>query len=80
MDAVRNKGLIVPKDMSIVGFDDIERARTVKPSLTTVRVFTEEIGKVAVRKIIERIEDKTKMPDKTVILTELVKRESCQKR
>lgn len=47
-----NSGLKVPEDLSIVGFDDIEPSRLVTPSLTSVRVQKEEIGRVSVRELL----------------------------
>jgi len=37
MDAIRSRGLRVPEDISIIGFDDIPQAAMVRPALTTVR-------------------------------------------
>jgi DNA-binding LacI/PurR family transcriptional regulator len=42
-------GLHVPRDLSIVGFDDIELARLLQPELTTVAIPAEEIGKTSIR-------------------------------
>ncbi len=53
--AARNRGLRVPDDLSITGFDDIALAREVDPPLTTVHVPKEMLGAVAVRKLMERI-------------------------
>lgn len=48
--------LKVPGDVSIVGFDDIEFARMIRPKLTTVGMPTAEMGTEAVRRIVELIE------------------------
>jgi len=47
MDAVREAGLSVPGDVSVVGFDDIPLARRVVPGLTTVRQPIDELGRLA---------------------------------
>jgi LacI family transcriptional regulator len=47
--ALREAGLRVPQDVSVVGYDDIPLAQDVSPALTTVRIPTEEIGRAAVR-------------------------------
>lgn len=47
--ALREAGLRVPQDVSVVGYDDIPLAQDVWPALTTVRIPTEEIGRAAVR-------------------------------
>ena len=76
--AARDKGLSIPQDISIVGFDDIEVSSQIHPALTTVRVPREEMGALAVKKLIGRINDKSKKPRKTKLPTELVVRKSCK--
>jgi len=53
--AAKDRGLHIPEDISITGFDDIALAREVDPPLTTVHVPKEMLGAVAVRKLMERI-------------------------
>jgi LacI family transcriptional regulator len=53
----RSSGLSVPKDVSIVGFDDVELAAQVDPPLTTVRVPARHIGHVIANYILRRLED-----------------------
>ncbi|MDO0916600.1 LacI family DNA-binding transcriptional regulator [Streptomyces sp. DT2A-34] len=73
--ALREAGLRVPGDVSLVGFDDVPFAVDLTPSLTTVRVPYEELGRTAVRLALEREENIT--GDNQVILsTQLVIRES----
>jgi LacI family transcriptional regulator len=75
--AAREIGLGVPDDLAIVGFDDIEVASHTHPPLTTMRVPKEEMGALAVRKIVERIETGGRPSEKTLIAVELVIRGSC---
>ncbi|MGW7683123.1 substrate-binding domain-containing protein [Kribbella sp. NPDC054772] len=49
MEAARARGLRVPEDLSLVGFDDTEVARLASPPLTTVRQPLREMGAVALR-------------------------------
>ncbi|MGN9841046.1 LacI family DNA-binding transcriptional regulator [Nonomuraea sp. H19] len=49
MEAARERGLRVPEDLSIVGFDDTQIARMASPPLTTVRQPLREMGGVALR-------------------------------
>jgi DNA-binding LacI/PurR family transcriptional regulator len=52
---VRSAGLRVPEDVTVVGFDDIELAPYVEPSLTTVRQATDEMGRWAVNKLLDLV-------------------------
>ncbi|WP_431113321.1 substrate-binding domain-containing protein [Variovorax paradoxus] len=47
IDECRRRGIRVPEDLSITGFDDIEHAAIVVPPLTTVKVPTQDIGVLA---------------------------------
>jgi LacI family transcriptional regulator len=55
IDAANEAGISVPGDISLVGFDDNAVARTVRPSLTTVRQPLEEMGEMACKLVAERI-------------------------
>lgn len=52
-------GLVVPEDISITGFDDIELARIVSPALTTVHVPHREMGRKAARELVNMVERKS---------------------
>ena len=75
--AAREAQLKVPDDLAVVGFDDIEVATHTHPPLTTMRVPKEEMGTLAVRKIVELIDSGDKFNEKTLIATELIVRGSC---
>ena len=79
MKAIKSKGLSVPEDISVVGFNDDEIAAHLEPPLTTIRAFKEQMGEMAVRKILERIKNREIPPVKVTLPTELVIRESCAK-
>ena len=79
MNLCREKGLRIPDDLSLVGFDDIESSLWAQPSLSTVRVRTEEMGKLAARRLIEKIEDPSTPPTHILVGTELILRESVKK-
>jgi len=74
--ALKESNLRVPEDVAIVSFNDIEMASYASTPLTTVKVHTEEMGRVGVRLLIERIKGR-KIPLKVIVPTELVIRESC---
>lgn len=78
IQACKDKGVKVPNDMSIVGFDDIDTSPWSRPALTTVRVLTEEMGKLAARRLIEKIEDPEMVPTHILVGTELIVRDSVK--
>lgn len=77
------KGYKVPEDISIIGFaDGILASRRLSPSLTTVSQHGIEIGEVAAKKLIERLEEpegETSDYETIVIKTKLKERESTRK-
>lgn len=76
LEAARVRGLRVPEDVSVVGFDDTEVARLLSPPLTTVRQPLREMGAVALRTAL-RLADGEKLESHHVELaTELVIRGS----
>ncbi len=77
MDAARESGLRIPNDLSIIGFDDIPQASLVYPKLTTVRQPLEQMGRVAVKMLLEQIEDRSRSPQRVTLATELIIRDSC---
>jgi LacI family transcriptional regulator len=71
-----DRGLRVPEDVSVAGFDDIDVASYLVPPLTTVRVNAEEVGRTAGRLIFERMNDPERPLQSIRIPAELVKRTS----
>ena len=75
--ALRNKNIRVPEDVSLVGFDDVESARTGKAFLTTISQPRYEIGKKAIDLVIDLFETGVPGISRQVKLpTSLVVRES----
>jgi LacI family transcriptional regulator len=75
--ALKEAGLRVPEDVSVVGFDDILSAAYSTPSLTTVRQPLTEMGKRGAEILLERIANRGKeSPAEVVMSPELVVRES----
>lgn len=80
--AARERGVGVPADLAIVGFDDVAMAAEATPALTTVRVFTDRIGVAAARVLLGMVAGDDAMARSgagvTVLVgTELVVRRSC---
>lgn len=74
--AFRRHGLEVPRDISIVGFDDIAFASLIEPALTTVNLPRREMGKCAVKALLETINTPTQNGLEIAISTKLVVRQS----
>jgi DNA-binding LacI/PurR family transcriptional regulator len=55
IDAIREAGLTIPHDISLVGFDDVHEASMLRPALTTIVVPRRQMGRLAVRLLAERI-------------------------
>jgi LacI family transcriptional regulator len=76
MDAVRSRGLRIPKDISIIGFDDVSQAALVRPALTTVRQPLEEMGRVAAQMLLSRLKNPEQEIKRVELPTELIVRDS----
>lgn len=75
--ALKDVGLRVPEDVSVVGFDDIQSAAYSTPSLTTVRQPLLEMGKRGAQILLERIANReASYPAEIVMTPELIVRES----
>ena len=77
--AATELGLKIPDDISMVGFDDIDMARMATPPLTTVRVYKEELGSVAVRSLRQLLNEDETINSTTIIPVRLVERQSVKR-
>lgn len=78
MRALRARGMEVPRDISIIGFDDIPAAAQAWPPLTTMRVPKAAMGEKATQRIVQKIEEPPgAAPHEIVFTPELVVRESA---
>ncbi len=76
--AIQEMGLKVPDDVSIIGFDDIELAKMSSPQLTTIRVYKEEMGSIAVRLLLQHLRCEINKPVTSIVPTRLVERSSVK--
>ena len=76
--AVEKMDIKIPDEISVISIDDIDMAKYIKPSLTTIHVPKEELGRFAVKLLADRMETGRTMPVKTELPFELVIRESCR--
>ncbi|WP_064094281.1 LacI family DNA-binding transcriptional regulator [Rossellomorea aquimaris] len=77
IEAIKEQGLRVPEDISIVGYDDIEMSSYITPKLTTIRQDTDLIGTKAAKLLMHQILQKQKVKITEVVPVELMIRESC---
>jgi len=76
MDAVRSRGLRIPEDISILGFDDVPQAALVRPALTTVHQPLEQMGRVATQMLLGRLKNPQQEITRIELPTELIVRGS----
>ena len=76
--AMTEKGIRVPRDISVVGFDDLPFSEIANPPLTTRRVPKQEMGQLAVRRIVEIINQKDGLKTKIQVCTTFIERESVR--
>ncbi len=77
MQTLLQLGVAIPGDMRIVGFDDVKYANLLPVPLTTLRQPCHEIGAVAVRLMLERLENPNMSPRTISLSCEIVVRRSC---
>jgi len=77
MRTLQERGMAVPEDVAVVGFDDGDLAPYVSPPLTSVFVPRWEMGEVAARRLLELVQGKESRARQIILATELVVRHSC---
>jgi LacI family transcriptional regulator len=77
IQSLKRRGIRVPRDMSVIGFDDAPRCTEIDPNITTVKVPKEEIGAECARFLIQKISSNEPITGARVIPTKLVIRDSC---
>ncbi len=80
MKALQERGYRIPEDVSIVGFDDLSFSAISSPALTTLRVPNKEMGKIAVRRLVELVEGiGTDTVTKTQVCPSIIYRDTVKK-
>jgi DNA-binding LacI/PurR family transcriptional regulator len=80
LKALREAGLRVPEDVSLIGFDDLDMVEYVTPPLTTVRIYKEAIGSTAVKTLLLRAADMEARRVTSTLDVELIIRDSVRSR
>ncbi|MCH1624549.1 LacI family DNA-binding transcriptional regulator [Ferdinandcohnia quinoae] len=79
MKVIKEEGLRVPEDISIIGFDDIPLAKHIDPPLTTIKQDKELIGRQSAVLLLDEINGVLKNRNGKVIPVQLIKRHSCRR-
>ena len=75
MHQAARRGLRVPSDLSVVGFDDLRHAAFINPTLTTIHLPLYEVGAAAMERLVERIHGRPE-PVADILPTHLIVRQS----
>ncbi|MHB1346498.1 MAG: LacI family DNA-binding transcriptional regulator [Candidatus Humimicrobiaceae bacterium] len=81
MNAIIDKGLDIPKDLSLIGYDNLWVTKILKVALTTVRQPKMQFGQMSTERLLEMIKNPElkKYPQKIILKPDLVIRNSCRK-
>lgn len=76
LEAARDRALDCPRDLSVVGFNDMHLADWLRPPLTTIRFPAHEVGKRAAELLLARVHDPRRPPETVLMSGELIVRGS----
>jgi LacI family transcriptional regulator len=71
LECLASRGISIPEQMLVVGFDDVPWAPLIRPALSTVKQPTYEVGQTAAHLLIQRIDQPARPPSKVVLATTL---------
>lgn len=77
LETLLTRGIKIPEEMAIIGFDDMYWATSLNPPLTAVRQHGFEMGRRAIELLFQRILNPTRLTANIIINTELMIRKSC---
>ncbi|MBR1524348.1 MAG: LacI family DNA-binding transcriptional regulator [Lachnospiraceae bacterium] len=79
INAIQSRGLSIPGDISIAGYDGIRIAKVLEPKLATIEQDTDTIGELAARRLVQMIErPKSSIPERVVVEGKLLKGDSVK--
>jgi LacI family transcriptional regulator len=77
MEAARSLGLAVPRDLSLIGFDNVPESALCEPPLTTIEQPIQQMGFEAVELLIGLVEKRPDLATQRLLPTKLIVRGSC---
>jgi len=77
LESIHRRKLRIPKDIAVIGFDDLPWAEALDPPLTVVRQPAYEVGQAAAELLLKRLEDPKRAETHLKLLPKLVLRSSC---
>lgn len=77
LETIHSRGLNIPDDIAIVGFDDMYWSNSLNPPLTAVSQPGYEIGRQAAKMLFDRLDEPSQEPRKIILNTKLMVRQSC---
>lgn len=77
LEAIKQNGLNIPKDIAVIGFDDLPEAMMVRPRLTTIRHAMFDIGNEAAKQLAQIINKEKGLVKKKILPSQLIIRDSC---
>lgn len=78
MAALKARGLRIPRDVGVVGFDDISMAAFSDPPLTTIAQDMHQLGKACFQALLNRMENRSQTPQEIIVRAKIVQRESVR--
>ena len=78
MKAIKENGLVIPDDISVIGFDDLPYCEIIDPPLTTIKVYKHSLGRLAVDRLLARMQDEVGEVIRIEVATQLVSRMSVR--
>jgi DNA-binding LacI/PurR family transcriptional regulator len=76
---VMERGLRIPEDLSLIGFDNLDFSSIIHPPLTTIHQPKYEMGEAAVEILLRLANKEKQMPEHRLLGVELIERQSCRR-
>ncbi|HYG34615.1 MAG TPA: substrate-binding domain-containing protein, partial [Clostridia bacterium] len=77
LQAIHERGVRIPEEIAVIGFDDMPWATSLRPPLTAIAQPTEELGRMAAQLLLERFRHPQRPMQQVVLPTRLMVRASC---